>query len=157
MKDCDINGQVVVGEGAKLLLQKCTVRNCLSCAVGVHGTADIQNCIIEDGPGNGILVKPTGEITVTGTTMRRCKTGLFVLGKATIGKATIRSCSITGCTQSGAFAWKTESGPGEVTAEEGADLVCSGNNTSDHEWHGDFVAAEGGTIKGVAEEKIKSI
>ena len=70
---------------------------------------------------HGIQVRPTGEATVSGTTIRRCQMGLFVMGKATIGK-----CSITACTESGVYAWKAEGGPGETTVEEG--VVCEGNN-----------------------------
>jgi len=36
---------------------------------------------------------------------------------------------------------------------EGADVVCTGSNTSNHEDHGDYVAAYG-TITAVAEGNI---
>ena len=123
-----------------------------------EGTANVQDCVIQDDqiqdiPGLGIQVMPRGEATVTSTTIRRCTAGLFVEGKAIIGKG----CSITACTESRVTAWKTEDGPGEVTVEEGADLVCEGNDTSNQAWHGNYVSEDGDTIKGVAEEKIKSI
>jgi len=34
------------------------------------------------------------------------------------------------------FAWKDDGGPDKVTVEV-ADLVCEGNNTSNHEGHAD--------------------
>ena len=58
---------------------------------------------------------------------------------------------------SGTFATKHEATPGEATVEDGADLVCEGNNTSTHELHADFLAAWGGAIAGVAEEKITRV
>ena len=64
---------------------------------------DIQDCIVHDSPvGNGIQVIPTGEATVTGTTIRCCEVGLMVTGKAMIGKG----CSSTACAQSGVYAWR---------------------------------------------------
>jgi len=92
-------------------------------------------------------VRPTGEATVSGTTIRRCQMGLFVMGKATIGK-----CSITACTESGVYAWKAEGGPGETTVEEG--VVCEGNSTGNTPNEGNFFARDGARIKGVAEELI---
>jgi len=139
VQDCDLRGAVVVREGAELLLQKCTVRDCATAAAFVQGTAVVQDYIIQNGEHNGIEVRLTGELTVTGTTIRRCLNGLFVNGKATIGKG----CSITASVKSGVFAWKSEGGLGAVTVEGDADLVCSGNNTSDHEWHGDCVSVQG--------------
>jgi len=90
----------------------------------------------------------TGQATVTGTTIRRCIAGLLAEGKATIGKG----CSITACTHSGVIALEGRGGAGRVTVE-GADVVCTGSNTSNHEDHGDYVAAYG-TITAVAEGNI---
>ena len=92
VKDCDLGGQVDVEEGAKRVLQKCTIHDCTSVALHAEGTAVVQDCIIQDNQGrpNGIQVDPTGELTVTGTTIRRCESGLVVRGKATVGK----SCSL---------------------------------------------------------------
>jgi len=41
-----------------------------------------------------------------------------------------------------------------VTVEDGANLVCTGNNTINDPEQSDYVASFGGTIKGVAAEKI---
>jgi len=83
---------------------------------------------------------------------RRCKNGLFVLSKAAIGKG----CSISACVESGIFVeiLQDESGPGEVTVEQDAGLVCEGNNTGNDPTEGDFMSSFGGVIKGIAEEKI---
>jgi len=73
---------------------------------------------------------------------------------------------------SGIFASEHE-GPSEVTVEDGADLVCSGNNTGNRhevsmarsairgpgrlsEGQVDYLTARGGTIAGVAEENTLS-
>jgi len=117
----------------------------------VEGIVDVQDCIIQDcAEAIGIFVQPIGEVTVTGTTIRRCETGVHVHGKATVGKG----CNVTGCTWSGVYAWKHDVGPGEVTVEEDAELVCEGDNTNNAPYHGDYVAVQGGTIAGVAEENI---
>ena len=88
VKDCDLRGTVIAEEGAKLLLQKCTVHDCTAPAVVVDGIAVIQDSIVQDSPGAGILVhEPFGGATITGTTVRRCQTGLFVTTKATIAAA----------------------------------------------------------------------
>ena len=100
--------------------------------------------------GHGIEVSRTGEATVTGTTIRRCQSGLLMNCKATVGKG----CSISACVYAGIDAWKNDGGPGEVTVEEDVDRVCEGNNTCNSEDHGNYLVAGGGTITGVAEEKI---
>jgi len=151
VKDCGLLGQVRVSEDAELLLQECTAHNSTTSAVSVNGIAVIQDCILQDSPvAYGIDVKPSGEVTITGTTIRGCDIGLLVNGKATIGKG----CSIIDCVQSGVFAWKADGGPGEVTVEEDAGLVCEGNNTGNHPQEGEFVASFGGVIKGIAAEKL---
>jgi len=102
-KDCAFGGQVKVDEGAKLLLQKCTIHDSISPAVCAQGTAGIQDCIIQDciiqdcPVANSIAVAPTGKLTIAGTTIRHCMVGLAVQSKVAIGKA----CSITACTMSG--------------------------------------------------------
>ena len=163
VKDCDLRGQVNCMEGSKLLLQNCWVHNCAVPALGVSGTGMIQDCLVEDSAGSmGIGVGPIGELQIERTTIRRCQTGLMVMGTAAVGKG----CSITACAGSGVYAWKTEEapaneegpaepgGPGEVTVEDGAGLVCTGNNTSTIEFEADFLTVDGGSIAGVAAEKI---
>ena len=119
-------------------------------AVVVLGSVVFQDCILQDNlQAHGIHVMPTGELTVTGTTIRRCSMGLLVMSKAVLGK----SCSITACAMSGGFAMKHGDGPAEVTVESGADVVCEGNSTSSQANKHEY-AAYGGTIKGVAEEKV---
>jgi len=158
---------VHVAEGAKLRLQNCTVQGDSAVedhgsAVSVEGTAIIQGCIIQDGQqGAGINVTASGVATVAGTTVRRKGHGVAVLGKATIGAC----CSITACTYSGLIAFQHEDGPGEVTVA-GADLVCdnadpfrvgiSAMEFPRSEFIGNFVSMQGGTIRGIAEEKIVS-
>jgi len=60
------------------------------------------------------------------------------------------------CTQSGVYAYKSQALGylGEVTVEDGAGLVCEGNNTNNHAGHGDIVSARNGPITGVPAEKI---
>ena len=82
VKDCDLRGRVTVMEGAKLLLQKCTVHDSSDAAVYAEGKVVVQDCIMEDSQRSGMQVEPTGD------------TGLLVDGKATVGKATV-GCSIT--------------------------------------------------------------
>ena len=50
VKDCDLRGTVIAEEGAKLLLQKCTVHDVAETAADVEGTAVIQDCILQDSP-----------------------------------------------------------------------------------------------------------
>ena len=140
---------VRVAKGARVRLQNCSVQGGVGVAVSVEGTAIIQSCIIQDSQGVGLDVEPTGVATVTGTTIRRHQLGVFVGGKATIGAG----CSIIDCTNSGIVAFKHEEGPGEVTVV-GTDLVCKGDTDDNEELEGDFVCMQGGTIKGIAEEKI---
>ena len=156
VKDCDVRGQANVEKGAKLLLQKCTIRDCTEVAVSVEGIVVVQDCIIQDSPETfGIQVEPTGEVTVTGTTIRQCEVGLFVGDKATIGKG----CSIAACTLSGVYAFKkqVEGYFGEVTVEDDAELVCEGNSTSNAASQGDFLSVRSAPITGVAAENITSV
>ena len=80
-------------------------------------------------------MSPTGEATVTGTTVRRYMIGMAVQGKAE-GKS--EGCRITTNTRGGIMAIKTEEGPGELTVEAGA--VCEGNTTNNNPVGGDFMS-----------------
>jgi len=202
VEGCDFRGQVHVAEGAVVLIKGSKIHGAgrrLADEYGtlddgalvVHGIAAIEDCVVEDGHAHGIQVNhnllkhgqpnPTGEVTITGTTIRRCEgAGLAVKGRATVGKR----CSITDNTLSGIYAWDEimvagngEGGPGEVTVEEGADLVCEGNNTSKSpaphgSWTGDideaaweaaqstscdYLQVDNGKIKGVAADLLRYV
>ena len=140
---CDLRGAVMVVEDATLVRKNSVVHDCREFAVLVAGTANIQDSILQDCPTNsGIQVDPTGEVTIAGTTVRRCDTGLVVTGKATARAG----CRITGNAEGGTVASKYDGGPGEVTVEAGA--VCEGNGDKD------FVSLLGGTLISVANEDI---
>jgi len=89
VKDYDLRDQVRVAEGVKLQLQNCTIHDYTTPAVHVDGKTVIQDCIIQNNRGHGVLVEPTGEITVTGTILCRCMMGLFVKGKTALGKTAL--------------------------------------------------------------------
>jgi len=149
VKDRDLGGHLCVGEGAELVLQRCTVRETSGrTAVAVFCAAVVQDCIIQDCP-EAYGIQVDGVATITSTTTRRCMYGIDVTGKATI----VSGCSITDCTRSGIVAFKDEEGPGEANVA-GADLVCKGHNAANDELEGNFVCMQGGTIKGIAEENI---
>ena len=63
-----------VFEGAMLLLEDSRVHGVAGDDVGVQGTADIQDCVVEDGQQIGIGEFPTGKVTISGTKVRRNRT-----------------------------------------------------------------------------------
>jgi len=85
VEGCDLRGSVVVEEGGTLLLKDSRVHHAAEPGVIVHGIADLQDCIAEGGLKQGIVVRPTGKATISGTKVRRNGTnGVVVKGEATI-------------------------------------------------------------------------
>jgi len=124
--------------------------------MSAEGAVVVQDCILQDNQSHGIHVRPTGEVTVTGTTIRRCyRHGMFVEGTASIGKG----CSVTACARSGVYAEPSEeaSSTGAVAAEERAEVVCKGNNTSTGPTYGNWTSSWSGTISGIAAEQINVV
>ena len=78
-----------------------------------------------------------------------------MVGKASVGKG----CSVTACSLGGIYAWtqQSQSYLGQVTVEDGANLLCEGNNTSNDPDYGDFVSVRNAPITGVAAEIITNV
>ena len=54
------------------------------------GIAVIQDCIVEDGRENGIVVEPKGKATISGTKVRRnAMDGMLVRGEAAIKDSSV--------------------------------------------------------------------
>ena len=129
---CDLHGQVGVAGGAKVQLND----------------SDIQGL---RRPQAGIQAMVGSEVVLLGTSIRRCRDGVFVMGQLTLRKG----CRITDNMRYGLISWGTGEGPAKVTVEDGA--VCEGNNTSSTPNGSDFVTFGDGTFIGVAEDLIGSL
>ena len=120
-----------------------------SAGLGVGVEADIQDSIVEDGQGSGIVVEPAGKATISGTKVRRyVQSGVHVEGEATI-----KDSSITGNVRSGVIAWKAD-GLCKAICTVGENVDCSGNNTGNTAIDADFCARQGGTFPGLPDHLV---